>query len=95
MAGLTRLEQLSQQGHIDLFYGDESGVSLLPCVPYGWQFQGDQAGMPSTSGKGVNCFALLSRQNDCVNAKLDCPHFAARIFPTSAALSLVTVTTMC
>lgn len=65
MAGLTRLEQLSQQGHIDLFYGDESGVSLLPCVPYGWQFQGDQAGMPSTSGKGVNCFALLSRQNDC------------------------------
>jgi transposase len=56
---------LSEQGHIDLFYGDESGVSLLPCVPYGWQFSDEQAGMPSTRGPGVNCFALLSRHNDC------------------------------
>jgi len=63
--GLARLECLSEQGKIDLFYGDESGVSLLPCVPYGWQFADEEAGMPSTSGAGVNCFALLSRENDC------------------------------
>ena len=31
---LAEFEQLSEQGYIDLFYGDESGVSLLPCVPY-------------------------------------------------------------
>lgn len=65
MAGLARLERLCEHGHIDLFYGDESGVCLLPCVPYGWQFKDEQVSMPSTRGKGVNCFALLSRQNQC------------------------------
>ncbi len=33
---LAEFEQLPEQGHIELFYGDESGVSLLPCVPYAW-----------------------------------------------------------
>ena len=46
-------------------YGDESRVSLLPCVPYGWQFADERVVMPSERGGGVNCFALLSRQNDC------------------------------
>ena len=57
------MEQLSEQGHIDLFYGDESRVSLLPCVPYGWQFADEQVTMPSQKRGGVNCFALLSRDN--------------------------------
>jgi transposase len=65
VAGLARLETLATQGHIDLFYGDESGVSLLPCIPYGWQFKDEQVSMPSTSGRGINCFALLSRQCQC------------------------------
>ena len=57
------MEQLSEQGHIDLFYGDESRVSLLPCVPYAWQFPDEQVVMPSERGGGVNCFTLLSRDN--------------------------------
>lgn len=36
---------------------------MLPCVPYGWQFQGEQVTMPSQKRGGVNCFALLSRDN--------------------------------
>lgn len=60
---LAEFEALSQQGHIDLFYGDESGVSLLPCVPYAWQFADEQVVIPSERGGGVNCFALLSRDN--------------------------------
>lgn len=48
---------------MDVFYGDESRVSLQPCVPYGWQFADEQVTMPSTSGGGVNCFALLARDN--------------------------------
>jgi len=60
------LERRSEQGQIDLLYGDESGVSLQPYVPYAWQFKGEQVGMPSTSGGRMNCFALLSRNNDCV-----------------------------
>ena len=46
-----------------MFYGDESRVSLLPCVPYGWQFQDEQVTMPSGRGGGINCFGLVSRDN--------------------------------
>jgi len=60
---LAEFEQLSEQGYIDLFYGDESGVSLLPCVPYAWQFADEQVVMPSERGGSVNCFALISRDN--------------------------------
>ena len=60
---LAPFEALSQQGQIDVFYGDESRVSLVPCVPYGWQFADEQVTMPSQKRGGVNCFALLSRDN--------------------------------
>lgn len=46
-----------------MFYGDESGVSLLPCVPHAWQFADEQVVMPSERGGRVNFFALLSRDN--------------------------------
>jgi transposase len=35
----------------------------MPCVPYAWQFTDEQVVMPSERGGGVNCFALLSRDN--------------------------------
>ena len=56
---------MSEQGLIDLYYGDESRVSLEPCVPYAWQFRDEAVFMPSTQGRGMNCFALLSRANEC------------------------------
>jgi len=60
---LAEFEKLSEQGQIDLFYGDESGVSLLPCVPYAWQFKDEKVCMPSERGGNVNCFGLISRDN--------------------------------
>jgi len=62
---LLELEALSEQRQIDLFFGDESRVSLQPCVPYAWQFKDEQVGVPSTQGGGVNCFGLLARDNRC------------------------------
>lgn len=59
------LETMSECGWIDLYYGDESRVSLQPCVPYAWQFKDEEVFMPSDQGAGVNCFALLSRTNHC------------------------------
>lgn len=56
---------MSQKGWIDLYYGDESRVSLEPCVPYAWQFRDEDVFMPSDKGAGLNCFALLSRSNQC------------------------------
>jgi len=63
---LGELEQLSKSGLIDLYYGDESRVSVDPCVPYGWQFPGEEVFMPAAKGAGLNCFALLTRANDLV-----------------------------
>ena len=68
VACLGELERLSQSGLIDLYYGDESRVSLAPCVPYGWQFAGEEVFMPSAQGAGLNCFALLTRANDLLFA---------------------------
>jgi transposase len=62
--GLRELEKLSKLELIDLYYGDESRLSMEPCVPYGWQFKGEQVFMPSAKGAGLNCFALLTRAND-------------------------------
>jgi transposase len=61
---LAELERFSKFGLIDLYYGDESRVSIEPCVPYGWQFKDESVFMPSSKGIGLNCFALLSRAND-------------------------------
>jgi transposase len=63
--GLSLLEIMNERGWIDLFYADESRISLQPCVPYAWQFQDEEVFMPSTQGRGLNCFALLSRANEC------------------------------
>ena len=61
---LGKFEQLATDGLIDLYYGDEAGVSLEPCVPYGWQFPGEEASMPTAKGKGINCFGLFTRRNE-------------------------------
>ena len=62
---MAEYERLSEQDAIDLFYGDECRVSMQPCVPYGWQFADEEVTMPSEQGGGLNCFALLSRNNRC------------------------------
>lgn len=60
------MEQQSVQGSIDLFYGDESRVCEQGYVPYGWQFKGEQVFIEAAKGRGINCFALLSRDNKLV-----------------------------
>ena len=48
---------------IDLYYADETRVCLEGYIPYGWQFSDEDVFMPSRKGKGLNCFGLLSRNN--------------------------------
>lgn len=57
------LEWLSRLKLIDSYYGDESRVSVDPCVPYGWQSAGGEVFMPAAKGAGLNCFALSTRAN--------------------------------
>lgn len=65
---LGELETLSRHGLIKLYYGDEAGVSLEPCVPRGWQLADEQVSMPTAKGKGINCFGLFTRSNEAVTA---------------------------
>lgn len=59
------MEQLSEQGIVDLFYGDESHVCSEGYVPYGWQFPGEDVFIPSQKGYRLNCWGLISRGNEC------------------------------
>jgi len=92
---LGELERLSERGEIDLFYGDESRVCLTPCVPYAWQFTDEQVGTPSTQGGGVNCFALLARDNRChvhlTEAKITGSWVSEKLDALSLGLSRLTV----
>lgn len=60
------MENLSEHGRIDLYYMDESRVSLEPCIPYGWQFPDEKVFMPTAKGNGLNCLAILGRNNQCL-----------------------------
>jgi hypothetical protein len=85
---LTESEQLFEQGHIDLFYGDESGMSLLPCVLYAWHFTDEQIAMPGERGGNLSCFALISRDNRIHRYLTEKTVNAAWISERSDALSL-------
>lgn len=43
-------------------FTDESGFSLTPCIPYGWQPIGQQLSIRSSKDRVTNLFGLLSRQ---------------------------------
>jgi transposase len=60
------LEQQSEAGNIDLYYGDKTKVSQEGYVPYGWQFKEEQVTIPACRGQSVNVFGLLTRDNDFV-----------------------------
>lgn len=60
---MDTLEQASEQGYIDLFYGDETQVSQTGFVPYGWQFDDEQVAIAVQKGKAINCFGLFARSN--------------------------------
>jgi transposase len=90
------LEQLSQQGSIDLFYGDETGICTEGYVPYGWQFKGEEVWVPSAKKpQRLNCFALISRQNHChwhsTLQNIDAAYIAERLEELSFSITRQTV----
>ena len=51
---------MERLGWVDLLFGDETGFSLEPNIPYGWLPVGKQTGIPSQHKKAGNVFGLLS-----------------------------------
>lgn len=58
------LENQSELGNINLFYGDETGVNELAYVPYGWQAKDENVSISASHGQQINCFGILSRKNE-------------------------------
>ena len=55
---------LEEAGKVKIYYGDESGFSLEPCIPYGWQPPQEYVRITPAGGHRLNVFGLLSRDND-------------------------------
>ena len=64
---MTDLQTLQRAGHLDLFYGDESGFSLFPVVPYGWQPLGECIERPSHYSSRLNVLGWLSESGELVH----------------------------
>lgn len=62
-AELEELLKLEDQQYLRVFFSDESGFCLTPCVPYGWQPSGQHTGIVPEKGPRRNVFGLLSRNN--------------------------------
>lgn len=62
-AQLEALKQLEARGEIDLYYLDEAGFCLIPCIPYGWQLVGETLGLESSRSRRLNVLGLMTRSN--------------------------------
>ena len=61
------LEQRRENGELELYYFDEAGFNLTPCVPYAWQPTGEYIEVPSAKGGSLNVLAFMNKDNDCTS----------------------------
>ena len=60
---LSELIGQAKQEQIDLFYFDEAGFTLTPCIPYAWQPRGETIEIPCAKSKQLNVLGFVNR--DC------------------------------
>lgn len=63
-AQLEELKRLDEAKEIDLYYLDQSGFCLIPCVPYGWQPVGETLAIPSKRSQSLNVLGIMNRHDD-------------------------------
>jgi len=61
---LDAVQKQEDQGKIALYYFDESGFSLEPCIPYAWQETGTVIEVPARKGGRSNMLGLMNRKKD-------------------------------
>lgn len=61
---LVELKSQDEKGEIDLRYLDESGFSLMPSIPYGWQEKGTTITLKSSQSKRINVLGLMNKRNE-------------------------------
>ncbi len=60
---LVALKPVEDQGELDLYYLDEVGFCLIPCIPYGWQLIGQTQEIASQRSQRLNVLGLMTRSN--------------------------------
>lgn len=65
-AALKVLAQLAEASQIDLYFGDEAGFSMQPCLPRAWQPKGEQIRIFPQRDKKLNLFGIFSSDNVAV-----------------------------
>jgi len=60
---LAALTLQAGQQQIDLYYFDQSGFTLEPCVPYAWQPAGETIEVPCSKSKRLNVLGFMDK--DC------------------------------
>ncbi len=58
---LESLIEQAKRDQIDLFYFDESGFTLEPCVPYAWQAIGETIELSTSKSKRLNVLGFVNR----------------------------------
>ena len=61
---LLKLKEQDRKGEIDLRYLDESGFSLIPCIPYAWQEKKSTIVLKSCQSKRINILGLMNFRNE-------------------------------
>lgn len=69
---LKELEKQEREGKIDLYYGDESGFSLVPYLPYAWQEQDDKLEVESSISKRLNVLGFMKKNNKLESYIFEC-----------------------
>jgi hypothetical protein len=65
-AALKVLCQLEQAAQIDLYFGDEAGFSMQPCLPRAWQPKNEQIRIFPQRDKKLNLFGIFRADNVAV-----------------------------
>jgi hypothetical protein len=62
--GAIRAVRKVGAGKIDLFYLDESGFCLTPCIPYAWQEKGQTVELACSKSKRLSVLGFYNRNNE-------------------------------
>ena len=54
----------ADEGTLDVYYFDESGFTLTPCIPYAWQGKNETIELPSSNSKRLNVLGFMSHRCD-------------------------------
>jgi transposase len=63
---LAVLQRLEDCNYLKIYFMDQSGFSLIPPIPYGWQLKDELIRLPSSHSKRFNVLGFMSKDNELI-----------------------------